>query len=133
MNINPTILNNLIPEPYFTRGKEYYNRGAIRLLKITPDSVIARAEGSRVYNVTLTYKNMQLKGWCSCPAFTDFGPCKHMAATGLALIQHVRSGYKPSEECAEQMNEFDDFNTLLKSKTKKRIDRFYFNAHARLS
>ncbi|MDM8335232.1 SWIM zinc finger family protein [Wolbachia pipientis] len=45
-----------------------------------------RSDGAYVYRITLRCNGPLLSGGCSCPAFVYYGPCKHMAATGFALI-----------------------------------------------
>lgn len=126
MNINQVLLQQLVSEPYFSRGKEYFKLGQIKLTRITPDVVNAYAVGSCVYSVILIHKNMQLNGRCSCPSFRDFGPCKHMAATGLAVIEHLRSGYKTSQDSSDMIDEFANFEKQVKSKTKQELVEYIF-------
>ncbi|WP_265038161.1 hypothetical protein [Wolbachia endosymbiont (group A) of Hylaeus communis] len=37
-----------------------------------------------------------------CPAFVYYGPCKHMAATGFALVALDRKEYRSSARPDEQ-------------------------------
>ncbi len=43
------------------------------------------------------FNRRALSGACTCPAVEDFGPCKHMAATALAVQATATGGYAPSE------------------------------------
>lgn len=86
MNILMKHVLELINEPYLTRGKEYFYNRTVRITQIRGNTVKARIAGSRVYQATLTLKNNKLLGTCNCPAFTDFGPCKHLAAVCYAVM-----------------------------------------------
>lgn len=46
--------------------------------------MLAQVAGSDDYRVLLTGRGKKIGGECSCPAFTDWGFCKHMVATALA-------------------------------------------------
>jgi uncharacterized Zn finger protein len=124
VNITAAVLSKLISEPYFTRGREYANKGLVKFVSIKSDKVIAHVAGTHIYRVIFSYKKTALMGDCSCQAFYEFGPCKHMAATGFAFIEYQRNGYKPSEEYEEQARYFDDFSKTLNSKTKKELINF---------
>ena len=41
MNITAAVLSKLISEPYFTRGREYANKGLVKFVSIKSDKVIA--------------------------------------------------------------------------------------------
>lgn len=118
MEITHDELKSLIEEPYLSRGKAYFQEGLVDLIIIKPAQVKARAVGTRAYTVKLIRKGERIDGECSCPAFEDFGPCKHMAATGFALIHHYQQGYEPSDEYFERMEFFTAIERAL-SKMKK--------------
>jgi uncharacterized Zn finger protein len=46
--------------------------------------VVARVIGSEVYRSQLDGTGKKFSGKCSCPAFSDWGFCKHLVATALA-------------------------------------------------
>ena len=71
------------------KGTAYFNRGAVRNLKIRDCRLTAEVSGSeqRPYDVLLewTLRNEgTLMVNCTCPRFEDCGCCKHVAAVILA-------------------------------------------------
>ena len=97
MKIRLEDVRKLVQEPYLSRGKEYFLDGLVKLMSVQSNAVKARIAGTRVYTVSLTLKSTTIGGGCSCPAFTDFGPCKHMAATCFAVLN---GSYKSANEDA---------------------------------
>jgi uncharacterized Zn finger protein len=79
-------IKGLIKEPYLSRGRDYFNKGKVQIISVNESESKSKVAGSTVYRVTLWYDGPFLSGECSCPAFVYYGPCKHMAATGFALI-----------------------------------------------
>lgn len=117
MNIQMKDIQQLIDEPYLSRGIEYFNEGVVKIITLQETSVKARIVGSCVYNVTLIFKNKTLTGTCSCPAFSDFGPCKHMAATCMAVLEGVSR--KPSKKASYQFAEYEDVERYLRGRRKE--------------
>ncbi|MDO8973725.1 SWIM zinc finger domain-containing protein [Reyranella sp.] len=68
----------------FARGEDYHRDGQVDLLSVERDRVLARVLGSEDYRTVLRGRGKKISGECSCPAFRDWGLCKHMVATGLA-------------------------------------------------
>jgi uncharacterized Zn finger protein len=95
MKLTHDQISALIEERYIERGRAYVEAGLLELTEVTPARVTARCAGTKVYRVTLTLKGKRLSGDCTCPAFDEFGPCKHMAATGLAVMAQANKGYTP--------------------------------------
>ncbi len=81
-------IRDLIDDRYIDRGRAYLAGGQLLLTKVT-----AKCAGTRLYNVTLRLKGKKLSGGCTCPAVDEFGPCKHIAATALAVMAQ---NYSPS-------------------------------------
>jgi tetratricopeptide (TPR) repeat protein len=77
-------LRELAGDKIFARGEEYFCGGLVEILSIEGDSVLARVAGSEDYRTQLTGRGEDIDGHCSCPAYVDWGFCKHMVATGLA-------------------------------------------------
>ena len=46
--------------------------------------MLAQVAGTEDYRVNLIGKGETIKGECTCPAFDDYGFCKHMVATALS-------------------------------------------------
>ncbi|MEY2392910.1 SWIM zinc finger family protein [Wolbachia endosymbiont of Tettigetta isshikii] len=68
----------------------------MQIISVNESKSKSKVVGSTVYQVTLWYDGPLLGGECSYPAFVYYGPCKHMAATGFALIYLNRKKYRSS-------------------------------------
>ena len=55
-----------------------------RFSAIEPKRVLAQVAGTEDYRTELTGRGRDIGGHCSCPAFRDWGICKHMVAVALA-------------------------------------------------
>lgn len=77
-------LRDLAGDTVFARGEAYYRDGQVQLLAIEPKRVLAEVAGSEDYRTELTGRGGEIGGACSCPAFEDWGFCKHMVAAALA-------------------------------------------------
>jgi uncharacterized Zn finger protein len=74
----------------FTRGEAYHRDGRVEILAIEPRRVLAQVAGTEDCRVNLLGKGETVKGECSCPAFDDYGFCKHMVAAALAANESDR-------------------------------------------
>ncbi|MGH7023171.1 MAG: SWIM zinc finger family protein [Caulobacteraceae bacterium] len=72
-------------EKVFARGVAYADEGRVRILSIGRGGIAARVVGSEPYSVTLTGSGRKFGGGCSCPAFEDWGFCKHLVALALTM------------------------------------------------
>ena len=77
----------LVAGAAFARGEAYHRDGRVELLAVGPGRVLAEVSGTQDYRVRLVRKGETFGGECTCPAFEDFGFCKHMVATALAANQ----------------------------------------------
>jgi tetratricopeptide (TPR) repeat protein len=68
----------------FARGEAYHRDGEVEILSIKPGRVLAQVAGTEDYRTELRGNGKDIDGDCSCPAFEDWGFCKHMVATALA-------------------------------------------------
>jgi tetratricopeptide (TPR) repeat protein len=78
------VLRELAGAKVFARGVAYHRDGQVEILSIKPRRVLAQVAGTEDYRTELRGDGEDIEGECSCPAFEDFGFCKHMVATGLA-------------------------------------------------
>ena len=69
----------------FGRGEAYVAADAVQLLAVEKDRVLAQVAGSEDYRTRLSGRGKRIGGDCSCPAFNDWGFCKHMVAVALAV------------------------------------------------
>ena len=123
MNISENHVKLLVQEPYYSRGKDYCKDGMVRITSLSDTEIKAKVVGNNVYvvQVRLLPDNV-LEGSCSCYAFNDFGPCKHIAAacfSAILRITHNRENF--SRECAERVAEFEQFERKLLQKTKTEL------------
>lgn len=77
-------LRDLAGAKVFARGESYYQDGLVRILAIERHRVLAQVAGTEDYRTELTKRGATIGGECSCPAFGDWGFCKHLVATALA-------------------------------------------------
>lgn len=124
MNLTKIELQALVDEPYFSRGEAYFKDGLVDLISIKQNHVRALATGTSIYKVSFKRKGNLIEGYCTCPAFEDFGPCKHIAATGFALIKCHESGYEPSDEYFERAEFFNAIERALSKQTKEDLIAF---------
>jgi uncharacterized Zn finger protein len=78
------VLRELAGEKVFARGEAYHRDGQVQILVIKPGRVLAQVAGTEDYRTELTGDGEDIGGECSCPAWEDWGFCKHMVATALA-------------------------------------------------
>ena len=77
-------VRELAGDKVFARGEAYHRAGHVEILSLEPGRALARVAGTEDYRTVLAGKGAQVGGRCSCPAFGDWGFCKHMVATALA-------------------------------------------------
>ena len=78
----------------FARGEEYHRDGLVEILSVERDRVLAQVAGSDDYRTVLKGRGKKIGGECSCPAFRDWGFCKHMVATALVANETADEGRK---------------------------------------
>lgn len=77
-------LRNVSGEKVYSRGAIYHEDGQAEIISIERSRVLARVTGTEIYRSELRGKGKRFSGNCSCPAFSDWGFCKHLVATALA-------------------------------------------------
>jgi uncharacterized Zn finger protein len=76
-------LREVAGEKVFARGVAYHEDEQVEIISIDSARVLARVIGSEVYRSQLEGAGKEFSGECSCPAFSDWGFCKHLVATAL--------------------------------------------------
>lgn len=89
-------LRTLAGDRAFARGCDYHKAGQVSILSLEADRVLARVAGSETYRSMLTGKGKRIGGECTCPAFEDYGFCKHLVAAGLTANDAISAGSAPS-------------------------------------
>lgn len=102
MNLTLAQLQRYVDQRYVDRGRGYFEQGLVVLNEVSDNRVQATCSGGRIYEITLTEQGGHLDGDCTCPAFEDFGPCKHIAATALAVMAGRKGMYAASNEAVER-------------------------------
>jgi superfamily II DNA or RNA helicase len=84
-------LGRFVNQKIRMRGREYFQRRAVRILFADPEFVSARVSGSQDYDVDLEREKDGLVFSCDCPYFdSNFAVCKHVWAT---LLELEKSGH----------------------------------------
>ncbi|MCC2609676.1 MULTISPECIES: SWIM zinc finger family protein [Rhizobium/Agrobacterium group] len=121
MKLQQHHISTLFDQRYIDRGKAYFEEGLVEIISFQADKVTSRCAGTRLYRVELVMKDSQLTGQCTCPAFSDFGPCKHMAATAFAATVHTRDTYRPSAVYIARRDKFEALKRQLRRMTKAEL------------
>jgi uncharacterized Zn finger protein len=98
-------LRELAGEKVFARGIEYKEGGQVEIISIDRLRVVARVIGSEIYRSELQGTGKKFSGACSCPAFSDWGFCKHLVATALAAND---LGPEAGEQAANRLSKIRD-------------------------
>ncbi|HUQ81263.1 MAG TPA: SNF2-related protein, partial [Gemmatimonadaceae bacterium] len=81
----PPELAATFPTDTRDRGRQYYHRGVVRIQSVDENGITATVRGAETYQVNLAQTaTEQLTHTCSCPAWGNYGVCKHVWATLLA-------------------------------------------------
>lgn len=78
-------LRELAGDKVFARGEAYLRNDQVTVLSVESEAVLAQVAGTEDYRTKLTGRGSRIGGECSCPAFDDWGFCKHMVAAALAV------------------------------------------------
>jgi uncharacterized Zn finger protein len=73
-------LRDVAGEKVFARGAAYHEDERVEIVSFDGARVRARVIGSEVYRCELVGSGKKFSGKCSCPAFSDWGFCKHLVA-----------------------------------------------------
>lgn len=76
-------LRDLVGDKVFERGMSYHRSGQVEILHIDAKRVLAEVSGTEDYRTELVGHGREIGGECTCPAFRDWGHCKHMVAVAL--------------------------------------------------
>ena len=88
-DITDQMLVKLAGRAAFERGEDYFHDGAVSELAIRGSRVKASVSGSHVYQVSLTYNQQGLNGFCDCPASEGMDFCKHCVAAAMTLREQL--------------------------------------------
>jgi len=77
-------LRDVAGDKVFERGVAYFEDGQVEIITVDRTRVVAEVVGSETYRTELVGTGRDFSGDCSCPAFPEWGFCKHLVATALA-------------------------------------------------
>jgi len=111
---------------FFKRGYDYYNNFRVHNLKRNRKLHLWEANvlGSKYDYDVLIHTEHPFKDYsCDCPAFNDYGTCKHVAAVMLELVEKFEdSGMKQPGQMVSQEAEWSQvFVNHLKAMRQKQI------------
>jgi superfamily II DNA or RNA helicase len=72
----------------YQRGLSYFKKGRVIDVEYDPNEVSwsATVIGSEDYQVEINLLQGKIDASCDCPAYTNFGPCKHIVAALLEIV-----------------------------------------------
>nr|WP_051503417.1 DEAD/DEAH box helicase [Paenibacillus forsythiae] len=88
-------IRDLCGETFYKRGMSYYKARCVNKLTFheNENSYTAQVRGSRSYQVQINIDNEgDIEADCTCPAYEDYGCCKHVAATLIAINMLEQKG-----------------------------------------
>lgn len=88
MTLSETMLRNIAGDVVYARGEDYVRY--VRGLRVTNVKAYASIQAKNVYTVELDWSGPRPVGTCTCPHHADGNFCKHLVATGLAVIDSGR-------------------------------------------
>ncbi len=92
MSITEATIRRLASAESFSRGEDYYDRGAVVNLEKRGDTLLAQVEGSSYepYDVTIELGEGEVVAAdCTCP-YDWGGYCKHIVAVLLTYVRQSR-------------------------------------------
>lgn len=118
---------NRMGSAFYLRGMQYVK--AHRVVEILSDplspwKIQATVRGSASYNVQLMFKSTEhdFEGICSCPAFPQYGRCKHIAAVLIALSMSPTT--ESHEKDVRTVSRYDQMTSRL---VRQFFDSFRFH------
>ena len=98
-------------------GEDYYRRGVVEIIDSQPNRVLARVQGSRLYDVNVGWSGSEYSYFCTCPHYEEHGElCKHIWATLLAAESR---GVLPGAEDFHDENEEEEEEYTPEVRTMK--------------
>ena len=80
----------------YSRGEDYFQRGAVHHLYCDGEQLTADVHGTHVYRARIINDDGRLDGECSCPVGRDGSFCKHLVALGLTYLDRQKNA--PAEK-----------------------------------
>ncbi|WP_077329462.1 DEAD/DEAH box helicase [Virgibacillus siamensis] len=120
-NFSDVNIQKLFPSVVYRRGLEYFQNGLVNnlLYDINYNVWTASVAGTEDYFVeidTSEFDKGSINTYCDCPAYSTFGPCKHIAAVMLSIAdrqtggkQYVSRNYTASDNFMQSIASLNDY------------------------
>ncbi|MGD0389305.1 MAG: DEAD/DEAH box helicase [Tepidisphaeraceae bacterium] len=115
------------------RGEDYYRRGMVKIIDSQPNRVLARVQGTQLYDVNVGWSGSEYSYFCTCPRYEEHNElCKHVWATLLAAESRgVLPGAEDfRDETEEEEEEFTPEIRPMKLGNRK-VDFVHFRERPR--
>lgn len=110
----------------YSRGQEYYKRGQVQKLRVTPTDeggeITCIVQGSELYNVSISVDGEKTAVYCDCPRFAEKHICKHVAAAMLACAD-LREEDLPVDSDRRAKNMLHTYMEKSARQTQKAADQ----------
>lgn len=85
ISLTKALLEN-VTQTIYERGREYFEKEAVKDLRLEENQVLAKVEGREDYSVEISFKKGALGADCDCPYMlqTEEEYCKHIMAVAIA-------------------------------------------------
>src|SRR5579859_7249850 len=89
------------------KGLDLFAGRAVRVTEESPRHLRALVTGGRLYHVQISHDNGRLLVFCECPAFEEYGQCKHLWA---AILEADKRGAIAEALSAKYLTLEDDLS-----------------------
>lgn len=88
MSLDESTVRDLCTDAVFKRGETYREEGRIRQLDRFGNTIIARVQGTELYETRVHLDSKDFDPACNCP-YSGPGECKHVVAVLLEIIDEM--------------------------------------------
>ena len=99
-------LRSLAGERSYSRGKEYFEDGAVHRLYCDEERLTGDVHGTHVYKARISCKDGRIDYGCSCPVGRDGDFCKHLVALGLEYLDRQKNATEEKNHSAFSWKDF---------------------------
>ncbi len=87
-----------VSEAVYQRGVDYHRQRLVRLLSASESQISLSVMGSEPYKVDFFLERNRFSYDCDCPAYTNWGTCKHIVASDLFVKHSNPSLFVPQND-----------------------------------
>lgn len=93
-----------VSQAVYQRGVDYYKQRLVRLFSTSETQISLNVMGSELYTVDFLFEKNRLSYDCDCPAYYNWGTCKHIVASDLFVKNSNPSVFKPAADPTAEPN-----------------------------